>query len=298
MGRKLTLEEFVVKANEKHKGKYTYSKVKYINSDTKVVITCPIHGDFEQRPYDHCAGRGCYDCSGAKKYTVEKFINKAKEVHGDRYDYSKVVYKDNKTKVILICDKHGEFEQAPSNHINARQGCPMCGMDKCANSNILSTEEFIAKARLIHGDKYAYSLVDYIRHDAPVKIICSIHGVFEQKPVYHTTGSNCPECAKEMSKLQFNPLKETLLYYVYFPQYNLYKIGITNQGLEKRFALNREKVVLLDSIQYNDGYSAWKHEQRILKKYIAYRYDGPSVLNAGNSELFVKNILPKGIKNG
>lgn len=93
--------------------------------EKKVIITCPIHGDFEQCPEKHLKGFGCPVCSGRDGITTEKFIKRAKEIHGNKYDYSKVDYKDNKTKVTIICPKHGEFEQAPSNHLRS------CGCRKC-----------------------------------------------------------------------------------------------------------------------------------------------------------------------
>ena len=93
MSKKKTTEEFIKEAKEKHGNKYDYSKVEYINNHTKVCIICPEHGEFWQFPQDHLKGRGCICCAGVKKLTTSDFIEQAKKIHGDKYDYSKVIYK-------------------------------------------------------------------------------------------------------------------------------------------------------------------------------------------------------------
>ena len=102
-------EEFIKKAKEVHGDKYDYSKVEYKKAIEKICIICPEHGEFWQIPTNHLKGCGCPSCGGNKKYTLEIFIKKAREVHGDKYDYSKVDYKKASEKVCIICPKHGEF---------------------------------------------------------------------------------------------------------------------------------------------------------------------------------------------
>jgi superfamily II DNA or RNA helicase len=127
-GRKrLTTEEFIAKAKAVHGDKFDYSKVKYVNSETKVTIVCPIHGEFEQTPVSHLSGNGCSLCSRKKKHTLDRFIEMANKIHGDKYDYTKVNYVNNKTKVTIICPKHGEFEQTPQNHLKGK-GCSCCNI--------------------------------------------------------------------------------------------------------------------------------------------------------------------------
>lgn len=127
-----------------------------------------------------------------KKLTTEQFIEKARLVHGDKYDYSKVVYQRKDEKVCIICPKHGEFWQTPHNHCHG-QNCPLCAIkDKTGNTNI-----FIAKARTIHGDKYDYSKVEYVDARTKVRIVCPIHGEFLQRPDIHLSGSICPKCSND-----------------------------------------------------------------------------------------------------
>ena len=129
MNKKKTTLEFIIKAKETHGDKYDYHLVTYETNKAKVRIVCPKHGVFEQTPNSHLNGSGCPCCYGTHKKTTEQFIEDAKKVHGDKYDYSLVDYKTAKTKVKIICPKHGVFEQAPNNHLNG-QDCPVCGRRK------------------------------------------------------------------------------------------------------------------------------------------------------------------------
>lgn len=207
-GKKLTKEEFITRAKEVHGDKYDYSKVRYVNSQIKVCIICPEHGEFWQKPNKHLRGRGCRKCADletAKRLssTTEKFVACAREIHGDKYDYSKVEYKDSKTKVCIICPEHGEFKQRPNSHLRG------CGCLKCSGSVKSTTKDFIKKAREVHGDKYDYSKVEYKSNKAKICIICPEHGQFWQTPSDHLRGSGCPICNRGFSKpYKFNLLEE------------------------------------------------------------------------------------------
>lgn len=182
--------KFIEKANKKHNNFYNYDKTNYIDSGTKVTITCPLHGDFEITPSMHLTGFGCPYCAG--KLNKEIFIERSRKVHGETYDYSKVIYKKNHEKVIITCKIHGDFEQRPSDHMNGK-GCPKCKADKARNSK----EEFIEKAILVHGYEYDYSRVDYKSAMTKVEIGCPKHGWFWQTPNGHLNGDGCKACANE-----------------------------------------------------------------------------------------------------
>lgn len=132
--RKLTTEEFVQKSREVHGDKYDYSKVDYKSGKDKVCIICPTHGEFYQAPSNHLRGQGCFGCSNSVP-TTKEFIKRAKEIHGSRYDYSKVDYKGNKTKITITCPVHGNFEQQPANHLHG-QGCPTCNVGFSSDSKL------------------------------------------------------------------------------------------------------------------------------------------------------------------
>lgn len=128
------------------------------------------------------------------KLTTEEFIKKAREVHGDRYDYSKVEYVNKKTKVCIVCSKHGEFTQSPQKHLSG-QGCIKCHHTSLSKRFNLGRERFIEKAKAVHNGFYDYSAVEYINSHTHVQITCPIHGAFPQDPASHLKGHGCPICA-------------------------------------------------------------------------------------------------------
>ncbi len=125
----------------------------------------------------------------SRRLTTEKFVQKAKEVHGDRYEYSLIEYVNDKTAVTIICRDHGPFLQRPGNHTTQKTGCPRCGGVKR-----LTTVTFIEKAKAVHGDRYDYSLVEYLNNKTAVTINCRDHGSFSQRPDKHLAPQGCPDC--------------------------------------------------------------------------------------------------------
>lgn len=200
--KRKTKEQFIEEARKVHGDRYDYSKVEYVNNSTKVCIICSQHGEFWQTPKIHLKGFGCSKCTNKHNYTTEEWVNKTKQVHGDKYDYSKVTYNSSHEKVCIICPIHGEFWQMPYLHINGRNGCPECNQFKKSN-----TDEFVEKVKKIHGNKYDYSKVKYINAYTKVRIICPNHGEFFQTPHMHLLGQGCPKCRS--SKLE-NMVKVSL----------------------------------------------------------------------------------------
>ena len=201
-GRSST-KEFIEKAKKLHGDKYYYSLVEYTTSQKKVMIICPDHGMFEQTPNTHLRPSKCSecarkDCSNTLKDTTKGFIEKARELHGDKYYYSKVKYMNYKTEITIICKIHGDFLQTPDNHLHT-SGCIKCTYNDAHNRSKSNKEEFIKKAKKVHGDKYDYSLVDYHNARTKVIIICPKHGQFKQMPYNHLVGQNCPDCGKEIA---------------------------------------------------------------------------------------------------
>lgn len=184
-----THEQFMKEIVEKHGDKYDFSKVQYYNSTTKVTVICKDHGEYQVLPQALLKGSDCRKCKGLNKKTTEEFIEKAKSIHGDKYDYSKVNYINSKIKVIITCTLHSnDFEQEPTSHLKGR-GCA-----KCSNHHRSNTEEFIEKAKAIHGDRYDYSEVDYAGVDTHVIVICKAHGPYNVTPYHHLKGENCRKC--------------------------------------------------------------------------------------------------------
>ena len=209
-----SLKEFIENANKIHNYKYDYSKVKYINCKTKVTIICPKHGEFIQTPYHHIQGEGCSYCTNKHNYMTEEFIEKSIKLHGNKYDYSKVKYINNFTKVTIICPKHGEFTQIPNHHLHG-SGCSKCNSEKQSKLRRMSKEEFIAKANEIHRiNKYDYSKVDYQGNKIKVCIICNNHEhpfEFWQKPNSHLRGDGCPKCKSIKQSQRQNSTTENFI---------------------------------------------------------------------------------------
>ena len=129
-----------------------------------------------------------------KELNTPKFIQKAIEIHGTKFNYSLVDYKNNKIKVKIICPIHGTFEQTPNHHLSGHE-CKKCGNVKTAIQQMSNTKDFTKEAQKIHKSRFDYSLVDYRGNKIKVKIICKEHGMFEQTPNNHLNNrQGCPSC--------------------------------------------------------------------------------------------------------
>lgn len=282
-----TLEE---RFNKIHNNIYNYSKSVYTKSRGKLIIICTEHGEFTKTPDEHLQGQGCPKCSKKLdadnlRFTKEQFIEKAKAVHGDKYDYSKVVYLQNKQHITIICPEHGEFEQTPHVHTQG-SGCT-----KCRNNILTDTKDsFINKANLVHNYLYSYDKVIYSKSWNNITITCPVHGDFEQSPNNHLSGKGCKNCIN----CGFKYNSSAILYYlkIQYDNKTLYKIGITNRSIKERFtAKDRELITVLHQVHYKSGQDAYNEEQRILKQFKEFKYIGPDVLSSGNTELFVADIF-------
>lgn len=361
MSKKVTTEDFIKRGREVHGDKYDYSKSIYKSATTDITIICPIHGEFQQRPANHYIGRGCRECGGNKPLTVKKFIERAIEKHGNRYDYSKVEFVGVESKVRIVCPEHGEFTQRVLVHLKGFN-CPSCGRNSVAKKLNYSQDRFIKDSASVHGNKYDYSRVNYVNAQSKVKIICPEHGLFEQRPVNHVRGIGCSKCSDmiagekrrltteefiELAKLVhgnkydyskvvyttfhdkveivcpehgafwqsavnhvkgnqsgcpgcavsgFDQTKPAILYYLAVSKSEhevLYKIGITNLTVKKRFpTLDLARIRVIKTWAFDKGSEAAIRELSILREFIEDLYEGDAVLvGAGNTELFVRDVL-------
>lgn len=195
MARRCTTEEFIQRSKEKYgNDEFDYSKVVYKNQATPVLLTCKNGHIYEQTPKVHLRKNNttkCYICvRNDRTHTTEYFIEKAKELHGDSYNYDKVDYKTSNTNVIIGCNKCGDiFNQTPLSHLKG-SGCI-----KCVNkAQTFTKEEFIDRARKIHGDLYNYDEVDYKGIFVKVTIKCKNGHTFSQPPTGHLKGNGCRKC--------------------------------------------------------------------------------------------------------
>jgi predicted nucleic-acid-binding Zn-ribbon protein len=354
---------FVAKAKGVHGDRYDYTNVKYTTSKAKVEIVCKEHGPFKQVAASHLGGTHCPSCTGTPKRTTAQFIVEAKRIHGDLYDYSKVNYTTAHGKVDIICEDHGLFTQKATIHLRGSQ-CPACRAEQASDRQRLSTQEFVAKAREVHGERYDYSQVNYTNATSKVEILCAQHGAFQQVPNSHLTGCGCPQCAVEMradkkrlsheqfvarawevhghrydysnvtfarahdkvritcksceltfkqsawshlsgtgcascAQSGFNVSKPAQFYYARIDCFNqapVYLIGITNRTFEKRYRLrDRAQMTLLHTRQFDTGQDALGYEKALIREHAAHAYTGPSPLDSKggetSKEMFTRDIL-------
>lgn len=185
-------DDFINESKKIFGDRYVYTKLKYKNNNTKVCMICPIHGEFWQTPHNHLHGKGCPECSKLKRYSEEEYINKAKIVHNNKYDYSETKFKNAREKITVICPKHGRFEIRPSIHLHG-QGCPKCSCEERKKDR----NDFIDEANIVHRFKYSYDESIYVNSKTKIEIICPIHGSFFMTPNSHLQGQGCPKCGDE-----------------------------------------------------------------------------------------------------
>lgn len=234
--KKQTTEEFIDKSKKVHNNYFDYSKIEYINNNTKIKIICPVHGVFEQLPRTHSSGVGCRQCKfDSYKTSKERLLTQFKKAHGNKYDYSKVRYTGAHGKVKIICPIHGEFEQIASKH-SIGYSCNKCGSDNLR----LTLNEVIKQFNNVHNNVYDYSKVIYIKNHSKIDIICYKHGLFQQTPHNHKKGKGCPACKESkgekeirnwfdknnidfISQKKFNGCvdKRKLKFDFYLPDYNI-----------------------------------------------------------------------------
>lgn len=291
--RATTIDSFINKARVVHQDRYTYSTSDLIkNNQSKVNIECNIHGGFRQSVYAHLRGCGCPKCgdiSVSKKTTksLQSFLDSAGAIHNNKYDYSKIVWTNRRSKIDIMCPTHGIFSQLPSSHLRGT-GCPECAIDLLRDNS----STFIEKANQVHGEKYDYSKVVYIQNKKKVDIICSIHGVFSQRCDTHLAGHGCPHCAKTIPPTERHENTPTYFYVVKYK--GLYKVGICLDGARQRYRWdvdNIDDLDILTEITF-EGYSkAYMFEQFLIAKYFKHRYFGEQIFkNTGNTEVFKENI--------
>lgn len=297
-------QTFIRKAVAVHGDKYDYSKTLYQHSMQPLTITCRTHGDFLVRPNNHLSSKqGCQKCSNRHHYTQDEFIQEANRIHNHRYDYSSVVYVNNKTKIDILCPKHGVFSQLPATHTRSKGGCKKCANEQHAGQyHKKDTLWFINTATQVHGNKYDYCRVEYHRYHDKVEIVCPIHGSFFQTAGSHIHNkSGCPTCSRKdyeggygRTRFDRHPElkdKDALLYVIRVSSENeeFIKIGITQKTVHARFNINNRLPYKYEELYTERGklYDLFLKEQHIKKQFKQHKYV-PSIKFNGYSECFVE----------
>lgn len=228
MGKKVTNIDFIRRCKEKHGDEYDYSITQYVSMAAPILYVCPKHGIIEQNAHDHVRGHGCPKCSKERQHFVklssrEEFIEKAKSVHGNKYDYSKVEYYNNNTPVTILCPVHGEFMQTPHAH-KSGNGCPLCKK--------IDKNQFLLRAREKFGWKYDYSKAEYVDFHTKICIIHPVHGEFWQTPESHLKSKSgyIGKEKKNVKQTRFEKFVNEFSSSVYGREYDYSKTKLTTKG--------------------------------------------------------------------
>lgn len=255
-----TREEWIKLLSETHNNEYDYSKLpNELGYNTRITIVCPKHGDFEMKTANHYSNKNkCPKCSYENRFTSkEEWLRKFKEAHNDKYDYSKSDIVDNKTPIIIICPEHGEFKQAPMVH-SLGKGCLECynkyGRGK---GRKISKEEFIQRARKVHGYKY-----DYTNTIVGIQLVdkgwikCPEHGLFEQSLSCHLSGDGCAKCSGKYNLSNEEYLEECER--IYGTKYDLSKVKFVNNNSNVIIGCKEHGFIEVNARSFKRGYGCIK----------------------------------------
>jgi len=233
--------------------------------------------------------------------STEDFTRAAYTVHGDKYDYSHVMYVGSTTPVTIICREHGAFQQIPTVHTFNGSGCPTCGNYGKGAYHKKDTNWFAHKAQLIHGDKYDYVKVNYKRYHDKVEIICNEHGSFFQTAAAHISQKQgCPTCSKKNYEGGYGVKRFTTFPELKDKQGILYlvecnnaterftKVGITQFSVKKRFTGQMPYIVKTITTVVGTMWELFQLEQQVKRAFKVYKYR-PNVRFSGHTECFELN---------
>lgn len=279
---------------------YDWSNTYFINETSNIKVTCNLHGEFEATPKDllNKKSSGCKKCvkqarldktnfiHNNKTYTPETFLDEAKALNSHKFNYDKTKFLGFNYSMAVYCHKHGYMVvKNPRTHLTFKASCMACK----AESGRLTNQQWLQKAKDVHGTLYDYSKSTYISSRKPITIICPKHGEFTlNRASDHTLGrSGCNIC----NKGGFRTDVPGTLYYLSVNGGTAYKIGITNKTVQERFGSDMKYIKILATWHYESGRDALDRETEILNSFKEYKYTGDHLLQTGNSELFNRDIL-------
>lgn len=300
--KKLTLEIFKERATKVHNGFYNYDKSIYQSTKKKIIITCPIHGDFEQLPANHLKGMNCKHCglkniSNKTTKSHDLWISEFNQIHNNKYEYIEII-KSSKHKINILCKKHGIFNQLASSHLQGN-GCPKCRRENFGLRKCMSDEQWRERFKIVHNNLYEYP--DYIKCNKKIRVTCKIHGDFYQNCKDHTRGTGCPNCFKENNNfsksywIKAGQKKNNLGIFYIIKCWNeseeFFKFGITYQNTKNRYS-NFYKMPynykILREIKSYDLEYIWDLEKRF-KKFKKNQHYKPLIYFKGSKTECFKN---------
>lgn len=256
--KKLTQEDFIEKSLKIHGDKYLYDDVIYLKNNINVNIFCKeCETHFSQIPNDHMRGSGCPNC---RKLNTTKFIKRCEELHEYFYNYSKTIFKNCSSKVIITCPKHGDFTIRADGHLTGR-GCKKCADEKLKKD----TDYFINKSNIIHNNFYTYGKTIYTSANEKVIITCPVHDDFIQIAYNHTNGCGCPVCKiSKGEKNIMNLLKSYNINYIYQKTFDNCK-GYKNKLPFDFYLPDLNTCIEFDGIQHYESVEYFGGEETLKK---------------------------------
>lgn len=282
--------------NDKYKYRqYDFSQAEYINSKVPLKCICKHHGVF-YKSYSKLVHRSqsCAECSKE----IHRFMHTSKslsllyEKHNHNIHYGIEDISVYPAVIAVYCPKHGKSTTNLEALTQRKFGCIKCSIEHTADLKRKDLNDFISKAKTIHGDKYDYSKSIYTEAKNKITITCTDHGDFEQLVSGHLSGYGCKKCASN-GKGRVDMDKPCKLYYFNVIGTNLYKIGVTAQSLKERYRtkFDKDQMRIIFIKEYRTGREAYEKEQYLLKTYNQHLYNGPKVLGSGNTELFTVDVF-------
>ncbi len=261
--------KFIERARAEHGDRFDYSGSRYVGFDKPIEVICRKHGVYHTTPKSHVYSKsgGCPKCRAdlmgkAHRHTTDQFIERARKIHGDRYDYSRVNYQGILSKITIVCPKHGPFLMKPARHLSGR-GCRKCAFNRIGRERRLSFWDFVERVISVHGpNRYEYELQDFVNMHSKIPIRCPKHGLFRQSVATHLKGTGCPKCIQSNGEQR---VRETLT-----------ALG-TNFGEQVRFANCRAKrplpfdffvpshrlLIEFDGRQHYDNSELWGGDEKL-----------------------------------
>lgn len=302
-------DSFVSTANKVHQNKYDYSKVVFSNREDKVVIICPIHGDFEQVVHNHLSGRGCRKCAskviGDSQINAswEKFIQNAPIVHNNKYVYDRDKFVAMNKPMHLTCPIHGSFKQIAANHLSGSE-CPKCALETVANNKISKSKKALpGLVASKFGSHYTLKMDTYTGMVKQMKAVCNIHNVeVAVLPTSLVRGRHaCPYCS-QINNQCLQTSRPTCVYYIKIlhEKYGeVFKIGITSKPLTRRFTKEdfKDRFSVMYQSEYLDRCTAVTAEQQILlEEKESLLNPDEEIVSKGEGEIFKEDIYKTVLK--
>jgi hypothetical protein len=293
MGRKLTKEEQLKRANKTHNFFYNYDKFDFSKGvRDKSIITCPIHGDFMQNMSEHMVGSGCAKCGRtritlSRKLSKEEQLKRANKFHNNKYDYDKFDFsKGINHKSIITCPIHGDFEQKMNKHMIGR-GCPKCGINKRAKNRRKNLDFYMNRLKNKYGDKIDFSNSVYKGYHEDIEYLCVKHNTISRRRfnrLLNNDESLCPKCSTIK-----RPIYNSYVYIIrlFNEKENFIKIGITHSISKRRF--NEIRIgtdFSYEILSFRFHKETLKKEQELHEKMKEFSYIPEQKLKSGNTECF------------